>query len=63
MPDNLVALEALASYADTITVVGESVRQEARLFYGISGILIRNGITIGFDKINWKLKERCLEQI
>ena len=63
VPENLASLEALALYADTVTAVGESTRQEARLFYGINGIVIRNGITIGFDKIDWNLKERCLEQI
>ena len=44
VPENLAALEALALYADTVTAVGESTRQEARLFYGINGIVIRNGI-------------------
>lgn len=63
VPENLAALEALASYADTVTAVGESTRQEARLFYGINGIVIRNGITIEPDKINWDLKERSLERI
>lgn len=63
VPENLAALESLASYADTVTAVGESTRQEARLFYGINGIVIRNGITIVSDKIDWDLKEECLEKI
>ncbi|MDD2614023.1 MAG: glycosyltransferase family 4 protein [Methanosarcina sp.] len=63
VPENLAALEALMSYADTITAVGESTRQEARLFYGINGIVIRNGITIETDKIDWNLKENSLERI
>jgi glycosyltransferase involved in cell wall biosynthesis len=63
VPENLAALEALASYAETVTAVGESTRQEARLFYGINGIVIRNGITIKSDKIDWDLKERSLERI
>lgn len=63
VPENLAALEALAAYADTVTAVGESTRQEARLFYGINGIVIRNGITIESDKINWDLKENSLKQI
>lgn len=63
VPENLAALEALAAYADTVTAVGESTRQEARLFYGINGIVIRNGITIQSDKINWDLKESSLERI
>lgn len=63
VPEDLAALEALASYADTVTAVGESTRQEARLFYGINGIVIRNGITIESDKINWDLKESSLERI
>jgi glycosyltransferase involved in cell wall biosynthesis len=63
VPENLAALESLASYADTVTAVGESTRQEARLFYGINAIVIRNGITIESDKIDWNHKERCLEKI
>jgi len=63
VPENLAALEALAAYADTVTAVGESTRQEARLFYGINGIVIRNGITIESDKINWDLKESSLRRI
>jgi len=63
VPENLAALEGLALYADTVTAVGESTRQEARLFYGISGIVVRNGITIESERIDWDRKERCLEQI
>ncbi|RXA19406.1 glycogen synthase [Methanosarcina sp. MSH10X1] len=63
VPENLTALEALASHADTVTAVGESTRQEIRLFYGIKGIVIRNGITIESDKIDWSLKESFLERI
>lgn len=63
VPENLAVLESLASYADMVTAVGESTMQEARLFYGINGIVIRNGITIESDKIDWNLKEHCLEQI
>jgi glycosyltransferase involved in cell wall biosynthesis len=63
VPENLAALEALAAYAETVTAVGESTRQEARLFYGINGIVIRNGIAIKSDKIDWELKERSLERI
>jgi glycosyltransferase involved in cell wall biosynthesis len=63
VPENLATLEALALFADTVTAVGESTRQEARLFYGINGIVIRNGIKIEADKIDWNQKEHCLEQI
>ncbi len=63
VPENLAALEALAMYADTVTAVGESTRQEALLFYGINGIVIRNGITIESEKIDWNRKELCLSKI
>ena len=63
VPENLVALEALAAYADTVTAVGDSTRQEARLFYDINGIVIRNGIIIESDKVDWNYKERCLDRI
>lgn len=63
VPENLASLEALALYADTVTAVGESTRQEARLFYGINGIVIRNGITIESEKIDWNRKELCLSGI
>lgn len=63
VPENLASLEALALYADTVTAVGESTRQEARLFYGINGIFIRNGITIESEKIDWNRKELSLTRI
>lgn len=63
VPENLAFLESLAMYADTVTAVGESTRQEARLFYGINSIVIRNGITIESEKIDWNRKELCLERI
>lgn len=63
VPENLAALEALALYADTVTAVGESTRQEAKLFYGINGIVIRNGINTESEKIDWNQKELLLEQI
>lgn len=63
VPENLASLEALALYADTVTAVGESTRQEARLFYGINGIVIRNGITIESENIDWNRKELCLMRI
>lgn len=63
VPENLASLEALALYADTVTAVGESTRQEARLFYGINGIVIRNGITIESENIDWNRKELCLTRI
>jgi glycosyltransferase involved in cell wall biosynthesis len=63
VPENLAAIEALALYTDVVTAVGESTRQEARLFYGINGIVIRNGINIKSDKIDWNLKEHHLAEI
>ncbi|AKB29806.1 Glycosyltransferase [Methanosarcina siciliae T4/M] len=63
VPENLASLEALAMYADMVTAVGESTRQEARLFYGINGIVIRNGITIESEKIDWSRKELYLAKI
>jgi len=61
--ENLAALEVLAAYADKVTAVGESTRQEAKLFYGIDGIVVRNGIRIETDKIDWDRKERFLGKI
>lgn len=61
--ENMAALEALASCADVVTAVGESTRQEAKLFYGIDGIVVRNGISIDSERIDWGRKERCLEKI
>ncbi len=63
VPENLAALEVLAAYADTVTAVGESTRQEAKLFYGVEGIVVRNGIRIKTDKIDWDRKERSLGKI
>lgn len=45
-PLGLVALEALSKHADVITFVSESTRREARLFYGVDGLVVRNGIDV-----------------
>lgn len=62
-PINLANLESLARYADTVTFVGESTRKEARLFYGIDGIVVRNGIELSIEEVDWKKKKKCRELI
>ncbi|KGK99762.1 glycogen synthase [Methanococcoides methylutens] len=63
VPRNLAELESLSKYADVVTAVGESTRKEVKLFYGVSGILVRNGILIENDGLDWEKKKQCREKI
>ncbi|MFQ6051877.1 MAG: glycogen synthase [Candidatus Hydrothermarchaeota archaeon] len=62
-PEGLAKLEELAKYADSITFVGDTTRKEARLFYGVDGIVVRNGIEVDKDHIDWEKKEKCRTRI
>ncbi len=59
----LVELEGLARYFDASTFVGDSTRKEGKLFYGVDGVVIRNGISLDFDTIDWKRKEVARKKI
>ncbi|WP_269479068.1 hypothetical protein [Archaeoglobus veneficus] len=59
----LVELEKLAKYAETVTFVSEGTRAEAKLFYGIDGLVIRNGIEVTNEIIDWEKKTECLNRI
>ncbi len=61
--EGFVELEKLARYADTVTFVSDKTRAEARLFYGVDGIVIRNGIDVCREAIDWKFKDDCLRRI
>lgn len=67
LPENiqhgLMELEKLASYSDVVTFVSNNTRNESRLFYGIDGIVIRNGIELKADSVNWNKKSRNLQKI
>ncbi|MDD4161153.1 MAG: glycogen synthase [Methanothrix sp.] len=62
-PSGFATLEALARYADAVTFVGDSTMKEAMLFYRLKGIVIRNGIDVETQEINWDKKERCRARI
>jgi len=62
-PMNFVALEALARYADVVTFVGDSTMKEAMLFHSLKGIIIRNGIDLESNEIDWAKKVRCRTRI
>lgn len=62
-PKGLAELEALAKDFDSVTCVGDTTRMEARLFYDIDGIIVRNGITISNDEIDWEKREKCRRKI
>ncbi len=62
-PQGLAALEALARYADVTTFVGDSTMKEALLFYNLKGTIIRNGIIVQDDDIDWAKKDRCRDKI
>jgi len=62
-PLGFAALEALARYADAVTFVGDSTMKEAMLFYRLKGIIIRNGINVDREDIDWEKKDRCRARI
>lgn len=62
-PLGFAALEALARYADGVTFVGDSTMKEAMLFHRMKGVVIRNGIDVRVDRIDWDKKERCRARI
>ena len=62
-PSGFATLEALARYADAVTFVGDSTMKEAMLFYRLKGIVIRNGIDMETQEIDWDKKERCRARI
>jgi len=62
-PLGFAALEALARYADVVTFVGDSTMKEAMLFYRLKGIVVRNGIDVDVEEIDWDKKDRCRAKI
>ena len=62
-PLGFATLEALALYADAVTFVGDSTMKEAMLFYRLKGIVIRNGIDLETQEIDWDKKDRCRARI
>ena len=62
-PLGFATLEALARYADAVTFVGDSTMKEAMLFYRLKGIVVRNGIDVETQEIDWDKKERCRAKI
>lgn len=62
-PLGFAGLEALARYADVVTFVGSSTMKEAMLFYRLKGIVVRNGIEIEREEIDWEKKDRCRARI
>jgi len=62
-PLGFAALEALARYTDAVTFVGDSTMKEAMLFYRLKGIVIRNGIDLETQEIDWDKKDRCRDKI
>ncbi|MDD1755156.1 MAG: glycosyltransferase, partial [Methanothrix sp.] len=62
-PLGFAALEALARYADAVTFVGDSTMKEAMLFHRMKGIVVRNGIDLDVEDIDWDKKDRCRERI
>lgn len=59
----LAQLEALAKYADVRTFVSDSTMKEALLFFGMKGLVIRNGMDVLKERIDWEKKQRCRQEI
>ncbi len=62
-PIGFATLESLARYADVVTFVGDSTMKEAMLFHRLKGVVIRNGIDVDVDEIDWSKKDRCRARI
>jgi len=62
-PLGFAVLEGLGRYADVVTFVGDSTMKEAMLFHRLKGIVIRNGIDVLTQEIDWDKKERCRTRI
>ncbi|HUS75164.1 MAG TPA: glycogen synthase [Methanothrix sp.] len=62
-PIGFATLEALALYTDAVTFVGDSTMKEAMLFYHLKGIVIRNGIDLETQEIDWDKKDRCRARV
>ena len=56
-PSGFAALEALARYADGSHSWGDSTMKEAMLFHRMKGMVIRNGIDVRGDRIDWDKKD------
>ncbi|MDW7732737.1 MAG: glycosyltransferase, partial [Methanolobus sp.] len=63
VPVNFAKLESLSSYADVVTAVGDSTLKEIKLFYGIDSIVVRNGIDLHQDDIQWEKKKEYRRKI
>ncbi len=61
--NGLAELEGLSRYFDKVTFVGDSTRAEGRLFYGVDGVIIRNGINIEREAIDWDKKEASMRKL
>ncbi|NYT02969.1 MAG: glycogen synthase [Methanosarcinales archaeon] len=62
-PVAFASLEKLARYADVVTFVGDSTMKEAMLFLDLKGIVVRNGVVVETDEIDWDKKDRCRARI
>jgi glycosyltransferase involved in cell wall biosynthesis len=62
-PLGFATLEGLAQYADVVTFVGDSTMKEAMLFHHMKGVVVRNGIDVDYDEIDWAKKDRCRAKI
>jgi len=62
-PLGFATLESLARYADAVTFVGDSTMKESMLFYRLKGMVIRNGIDLEVEDIDWTKKDRCRAKI
>ncbi|TGC11605.1 glycosyltransferase [Methanolobus halotolerans] len=63
VPANFSKLESLSSHADVVTAVGDSTLREIKLFYGIDSIVVRNGIDLHPDDIEWEKKKAYRKKI
>jgi len=59
----MAELELLARHADLNTFVSTMTANEANTYYGIRGVVVRNGVYIKRENVDWGMKAKLSERI
>ncbi len=59
----MAELELLAKYADVNTFVSTMTASEAYTYYGIRGVVVRNGVYVKRENVDWGMKAKLSERI
>jgi len=59
----MAELELLARHADVNTFVSTMTANEANTYYGIRGVVVRNGVYVKRENVDWGMKAKLSERI